>query len=310
MAFRLVVIAYCVSAGLLFADALPNIGTATCSTIPQLCGLSAQANGLLSVSAPGAAYGSPTYLSSDSMSEAGSINGYSGSASGNFTASFSGIHFYGAAQANNTAAGSEAAFNLRIVDYFVVSGAPAGSVLTFNYSADAIGSSYFDSLGILQYGTAFGVDSETYRFSDGTTRTVPCIPSTNPAESVYINGAVSQSCSQSVGLSSPFDIVQFGLFTTGFAIAENGSTVLDATNTISLNSIQVTDSFGNILPDIQIEDLSGFNYDASAGSGTPPSAAPEADSMLMVASGVILLFVLRRDFLRAWFIRHSPPSIV
>ena len=283
-----------------------SILPATCATVSALCGYTpAKASGSLTVSASPSRGGGSTYttpsggLSTDSHAVSASELVFSGSASGSFNVDFSGIHSLIAAQGDDRemapngtyyvgGVASEASVNAEILDYFYTSSAvPANAFINLTYTVDATGIS-----GNTGYG-GYGASLEGYFNSNENYPTPVCtnIPYSSPYAPDF-NGSFATSCTVRLGLSQS-QVVSADLMLDTSAIAFDGSTTLDASNTAKIISVLAVDANGNPLPNVQLYDASGFDYDAA--SVTSPTSTPEPSGLLLLATGCLgLAYQLRR----------------
>jgi hypothetical protein len=157
-------------------------------------------------------------------------------------------------------------------DYFGTgSGVPVGTELLISYSVDAFatGSSNPND-AILSVGL----------FVNGFVDDGQC---TNVNLVDHLSGSFASICTVSIPVSS-LDVISTSLFmNTGVTNPFGGNTTLDASNTAKLTSAILVDSSGNPLPNIQLYDASGYNYNAV--KIPPPSAVPEPSALLLLATG-------------------------
>lgn len=269
---------------------------ASCATAPALCGYTPKASGSLSVSSsssrqPGSSYTTPTGgLSTDSHTVSASDLGvFSGSASGSFTVDYSGIHSVVAAQGDGYelapngipyvgGVASSASVNAEILDYFYTSSPlPTGATISLTYTVDATGIS-----GNTGHG---GYEASLIGYFDSNALVSTPVCTNTPYSSPYapnLNGSFAVSCTALLGLTQS-QVVFSDLKLDTNAVAYDGSTILDASNTAKIISVLVVDSNGNPLPDVQLYDASGYDYNAA--NTPPPGAVPEPSALLLLATG-------------------------
>jgi hypothetical protein len=269
---------------------------ASCATVPALCGYTPKASGSLTVSANpylqrGTTYTTPAGgLSTDSHTVSASELGvFSGSASGSFTVDYSGIHSVVAAQGDgyelapngNPYVGgvsSSASVNAEILDYFYTSSPiPTGASISLTYTVDATGISGNTGHGGYDASLAGYFNTNALASNPVCTNTIYSSP-----YAPNLNGSFATSCTVLLRLTQS-QVVSADLQLDTSAVAYDGSTTLDASNTAKITSVLVVDSAGNPLPDIQLYDASGNDYDAV--NIPPPSAVPEPSALLLLATG-------------------------
>jgi hypothetical protein len=267
----------------------------SCSTVPALCGYAPpKATGVLSVSASPSRSVATTYttptggLSTDShtVSAVENPGNFSGSASGSFTVDYSGIHSTVTAQGDDATRGtglpgdpihvggvsSTASINAEILDYFYTSSpVPTGALISLTYTVDATGiagPTGVENL-LLGYFTSNAVFSDV------------CTNNSSPYAQ-NLNGSYAVSCTALLRLTQS-QVVSADLQLQISAVAFEGTATLDASNTAKITSVLVLDSNGNPLPNIQLYDASGYDYNAV--NTPPPSAVPEPSALLLLATG-------------------------
>lgn len=279
----------------------------SCSTVPALCGYTPpKAIGVLSVSASpsrsvGTTYATPTGgLSTDSHTVTAVENpgAFSGSASGSFTVDYSGIHSVVTAQGDDETrynlpngpiyvggVTSEASVNAEILDYFYTSSpVPTGAFISLTYTVDATGSGHTGDASL------FGYFNSNALVGNPVCTNIPYSSPYAP----NLNGSFATSCTALLGLTRS-QVVSADLQLDTSALAYDGTTSLDASNTAKIISVLVVDSNGNPLPNIQLYDASGYDYNAA--NSPTPSAVPEPSTLLLLATGSLgLAGQVRRRF--------------
>jgi hypothetical protein len=278
---------------------------ASCATVPALCSYTPKASGSLTVSSNPSRGGGTTYstpaggLSTDSHTVSASEGPFSGYASGSFTVDYSGIHSGITAQGDDYkiapngapyvgGVSSGASVNAEILDYFYTSSpVPTGALISLTYTVDATGIS-----GNTGHG-GYDASLEGFFISNALWGNPVCtnIPYSSPY-AINLNGSFATSCTVLLGLTQS-QVVDADLKLQTWAAAVDGTTTLDASNTAKITSVLVVDPNGNPLPNVQLYDASGYNYNAA--NTPPPSAVPEPSALLLLATGSLgLAAQLRR----------------
>jgi len=204
---------------------------------------------------------------------------------GHFNVGFSGMHAYVDAfseyNAINGFIGSSSQFVGQIVDYLVTDKFQSGYQYKIVGSVSGAGNSAHHPLGQGEDYTSsvnFGISSA------GGTGTC------SGPQGGELSGSFTTTCTVFIPLSQLATQFQMTLF--GMASSDDGQATFDALNTATIDSIQVVDKNGNIVPDIQIYDRSGYDYNASS---TTPSTVPEPASAVLVVTGFAILIGFAKE---------------
>ncbi len=277
-----------------------SISAPDCTSLPVLCTYHASFGGTGGLTA-GSNSISPAAYSASGSQTISDFRQYPqnlfADASYNYSVSYGGLHTTLTADSNynvgsGSSLGASATFVGYIQDYLATTSAlPLGAKWNVLYTIHATGNTAQNPLGM---GGHYETDINA-GLSSSSGGITSCSNGNNSVGG--IQGSFTSSCSLTVSLS-PLSVVPIYLFEIAHAASADGYATLDATHTVSIDSIQILDAYGSIISDAQIFDASGFDYNNAQGSS--PSPVPEPSTILLLSVGLAAtLSSVRRRVLEA-----------